>query len=43
MGRYAGFQQRPENLENKSGHGKVIGHENLAKSNRILLSVMEFY
>ena len=38
-----GFPQRPENLENESGPGKVLDDEYLAKSRGILWSVMEFY
>ena len=32
----AGFPRRLENLENESGHGKVMEHETLAKSHGIL-------
>ena len=34
------FQQR---LDNENAHGKVMGHENFAKSHGIMLSVLEFY
>ena len=31
-----------EILENQNGHGKVMEHENMAKSHGILWSVMEY-
>ena len=33
---FTGFQRRLENLENENGHGKIIEHEKLTKSNGIL-------
>ena len=32
----SGFPQKLENLGNENGHGKVMEHEKLAKSHRIL-------
>ena len=39
----SGFPRRLENLENENGHGKVMEHAKLAKSHRMLSSVIEFY
>ena len=37
------YQGSHGDLENESGHGKVMEQEKLAKGHGILLSVMEFY